>query len=75
MINLEQTHKACKYYSRKKCPHIDHDIMQRMIQERKLLSNTCYLDQVNLPTNEETDILCYKCLKFEPIKNQIWKSD
>jgi hypothetical protein len=61
---MEQTHDKCKYYSYKKCPHIEDDIMIRANQETPNYYGGEIQQMFSFPTEEEINKLCGNCPAF-----------
>jgi hypothetical protein len=62
-MEQKKTHLNCKYFSYRKCPHINDEIMKlatQNIPETKTGSPTW----LNFPATEEVDKICSDCDSF-----------
>lgn len=58
-----KTHDKCKYFSYKKCLHINDDIMKQATQNiQEYLGGK--LITISFPTHKEIDEVCGKCGMF-----------
>ena len=58
-----KTHDKCKYFSYKKCPHINDNIMKQATQNIQEYHGG-KLTTISFPTNKEIDDICDKCDMF-----------
>ena len=61
---MNQTHDKCKYYGRKKCPHIEDDIMKRANQETPRYYGGEIQQMLPFPTDAEINKICGDCHIF-----------
>jgi len=58
-----KTHDKCKYFSYKKCPYINDDIMKQATQDTPKYHGGKPII-TSFPTNKEIDDICDKCDMF-----------
>lgn len=63
-MSILKTHKKCKYFSFKKCPYLNLDIMKRATLDLQEYHGGNYQIMQPFPTDEEIDVICEKCDMF-----------
>jgi len=58
-----RSHKQCKLFSHRACPHKDEEIMKRATQDIPEYSGGNY-QTLLFPQDEEIDAICSKCEKY-----------
>ncbi|MDQ5987038.1 MAG: hypothetical protein CSYNP_02774 [Syntrophus sp. SKADARSKE-3] len=62
---MNKTHDACHFYGHQNCPHVNHDLMVRSIQEMMRTCGGKPTLAFSFPGSEEIDKLCSKCPSFK----------